>query len=110
MKTVRTWPWVTWLALGLALGLGAPAQAQTAGQWRDSAQLWRATCALCHGVGVGPELLGRPWTPAVLTVWLRHGPGAMPTFAAAQISDAEIAALAHWVSQQPAPVPNKATP
>lgn len=90
--------------LGIAMWLAAAAcAAQSAGQWRDPAHLWRATCALCHAEGVAPELRGRAWSAEAFTVWMRRGPGGMPTFSAANVSDAEIAELAHWVSQQPIP-------
>jgi mono/diheme cytochrome c family protein len=100
------WWLSAWLLL-ISSGWLAPALAQSTGQWQDSAHLWRATCAHCHGEGVAPELRGRAWTPEAFGVWMRRGPGAMPTFPASQVSDAEVAALAHWVSQQPAPKPKE---
>ena len=91
----------TLLALALLTALPGAAQAQAAGQWKDPATLFQRTCAYCHDQslvkGVGPELLARGLPAEVITVFVRHGAGAMPAFPEAQIAPAELAALAAWI-------------
>lgn len=57
------------------------------------------TCAYCHGANVGPVLLGRGLDPAAIAAMVRNGMGAMPAFRPTEISDAELADLAAWVSK-----------
>ena len=95
----------------LALACTA-AEAQSAGEWRSSEQLWRATCAYCHNEHVAPELRGSALTAQVITGAVRGGPKAMPSFAGSQISDNELNALADWLIHQkrPASEPNDRVP
>lgn len=89
------------LSLPVSHAHGAPG-AEPGGRWRDAGHIWRASCSYCHDAGVAPALKGRPWPVPVLLFWLRRGPGAMPSFTAAEVSDADVRALAQWLDQQPA--------
>ncbi len=83
----------------LALAIVAPAaQAE-----RKAQQVWADTCAYCHVNGIGPALLGRHLPQATVQALARYGSRQMPAFRNSEISDAELAALADWISQQPAP-------
>jgi cytochrome c5 len=86
----------------LALACTA-AQAQSAGEWRNSEQLWRATCAYCHNEHVALELRGTALAAHAITGAVRAGPKAMPSFAGSQISDSELDALADWLIHQKRP-------
>ena len=90
------------LAIVLA-ALASQACAQAAGQWKDSRQLWGATCGYCHDAGLAPRLLGLNLPPAAIRSAVRSGPGGMPQFTPSQISDAELRALADWLNRQPPP-------
>lgn len=82
-------------ALTPALAVG-----QVAGQWRDSAHIWRSLCRYCHETTIAPPLLGVA-LPASLTVaTVRGGHDAMPAFTGTQISDAELRDLAAWMVRQ----------
>ncbi len=72
-------------------------------------QVYRSTCAFCHGhyvapgVTVAPVLLGRQLDPAVTQAFVRNGPGGMPAFRPSAINDAELAGLARWIQTSEAP-------
>ncbi|MDT4886522.1 4-cresol dehydrogenase [hydroxylating] cytochrome c subunit [compost metagenome] len=83
----------------LALGTVAP----TAQAERKAQQVWADTCAYCHLNGIGPALLGRQLPPAMVQALARYGSRQMPAFRDSEISNAELTALADWISQQPAP-------
>jgi mono/diheme cytochrome c family protein len=73
--------------------------------------IWQATCSYCHaGPMKAPELRGRHLPEAVLISFARRGAAGMPPFHPSEISDAELRALAHWISTQPAPAPPAARP
>jgi mono/diheme cytochrome c family protein len=88
----------------LALASGTAA-AQSAGQWQGPAHVWRAVCSYCHGAGVGLQLLGAKLPASVIVEITRNGLKQMPGFAPTQISDAELAALAEWISRSEPPPP-----
>jgi mono/diheme cytochrome c family protein len=92
----------------LALASGTAA-AQSAGQWQGPPHLWRALCGYCHGTGVAKQLLGAERPAAVIVDVVRRGLPQMPQFAPTQISDAELAGLAQWisVSEPPPPAPKE---
>ncbi|MDX9874822.1 MAG: cytochrome c [Spongiibacteraceae bacterium] len=79
-----------------------PAAAQVAGQWRDSAHIWRAVCGHCHGAGVARPLFGTPLPPQAIIAITRNGLNGMPAFVTAQLSDHELERLAQWLREQPA--------
>ena len=70
------------------------------------AKVYAATCQHCHapreGSAIGPPLAGRSLPPVVVKTLVRQGVRAMPAFLPSQISDAELDALATYVSQLPA--------
>lgn len=87
-----------------ALLLAPPAaRAQSAGEWRGPEHLWGALCSYCHGAGVSLQLLGTKLPAATIVEFTRKGLKAMPPFAPTQISDAELAALAEWISRSEPP-------
>ena len=88
--------------LGVLPGLGL---AQSAGQWRDATQAWNSLCRYCHEAPIGPVLFGSNLPQAYISLAVRSGHNAMPAFAVTQLSDKELAALSHWITQQSAPVP-----
>lgn len=92
-------------AVGIAVLLGAArSPAQSAGEWRGPQHLWDALCAYCHGAGVSLQLLGMQLPAPLIAEVTRRGLKAMPPFAPTQISDAELAALAEWVSRSEPPL------
>lgn len=60
--------------------------------------IYDRTCGYCHGHNVGPIILGRNLPPQLIESFVRHGNGAMPAFKPTEITDAELAALARWIS------------
>jgi len=72
-------------------------------------QVYRSTCAFCHGhyvapgVTVAPVLLGRQLDPAVIQTFVRNNSGRMPVFRPSEINDAELAGLARWIQTSEAP-------
>jgi mono/diheme cytochrome c family protein len=95
------------VALGIAAMISvARAPAQSAGEWRGPQHLWDALCGYCHGAGVSLQLLGAKLPAPLIAEVTRSGLKAMPPFAPTQISDAELAALAEWISHsEPPPRP-----
>ncbi len=105
------------LAIGLfAAGLAAPAAVSSATAGPRSAEaIFASRCAYCHDAGGwGTRALARrlpagepavlleranlppPYTVAVV----RRGLGAMPQFTPAELTDAELAALAQWLEDR----------
>jgi cytochrome c5 len=74
-------------------------QSYSANQWKSSEQIYRAFCIYCHQTNIGPAILGRHYSPVVLTILVRNGINTMPTFRKSEISDTELSALAKWVEQ-----------
>ncbi len=93
------------LLTALSLAACAAAHAQSAGEWTSSAQLWRDTCRYCHEGKLAPELRGAGLAAQAIAGAVRHGPGAMPSFAPSAISDRDLEQLAAWIRAQPKPVP-----
>jgi len=89
----------------LALGACTTAAAQSAGQWQGPEHIWRAVCSYCHASGVGQQLLGAKLPAALIVEFTRKGLKQMPAFAPTQIGDAELAALAEWISKSAPPPP-----
>ncbi len=79
------------------------AQAYSAGQWKDSEQIYRTFCAYCHNTGIGPVILGREYPAQAVPIMVRHGVHTMPAFMPSEINDAELEALAKWVQASAAP-------
>lgn len=110
------------LLLFSALAFSAP-PAKGAGdeQGAPGQRVFQRVCAPCHGEGPGldgsPQLPGtaalqrkyegklpavlqqrRDLDAVALKYFVRHGTGAMPMFRPAEITDAEIAAIAAWLA------------
>lgn len=80
------------------------ANAQSAGEWSSSEQLWSRTCSYCHNDSLAAELRGAGAARAAIIGAVRRGPGAMPAFAPSVVTDAELAALADWLAAQKKPM------
>lgn len=69
---------------------------------RPPAEIWRSTCSYCHeGKAFAPALRGRALPPAAIVAIARQGANGMPPFHASEISDADLEALARWISASP---------
>jgi len=82
-------------------------QAYSAGQWKDSEQIYRTFCVACHGTGIGPVILGREYPAQAVAVFVRHGAYTMPPFTPSEINDLELKALGQWVQDSAAPKDEK---
>ena len=86
----------------LMLPLGASAEAPPSATPRSAEKVYASTCGYCHGRNVGPVILGRGLPVPAIEAMVRNGLNAMPAFRPSEISDAELAAVAAWVSASPA--------
>ena len=86
------------VALGAGFGGSASAQATYETNPRAPEYLYARTCGYCHGHNVGPLIRGRNLSPAIIEYFVRNGNGAMPAFKPTEITNAELAALAQWLS------------
>ena len=96
----------SWVLVGLAASGGLVATTSVGAQGvpgeappRGPEYIYDRTCGYCHGHNVGPIILGRGLPPEVIETFVRRGNGAMPAFKPTEITDAELAALADWISQ-----------
>ena len=89
------------IVAGLA---AAAAPAMNAKTTAGAEGAYAETCAYCHGSGVGPIILGRGLPADAIKAAVRGGRGAMPAFRPAEITDADLAALADWISASKADV------
>lgn len=92
----------TSLAVAGLAGGSAQAQATYEVQPRAPEYLYARTCGYCHGHNVAPIIRGRNLPPAVTIAMVRAGQGAMPAFKPTEITNAELEALAAWLSTAPA--------
>jgi mono/diheme cytochrome c family protein len=69
---------------------------------RTPEQIYDTTCGYCHGHNVGPIIKGRKLPAVAVETFVRTGSGAMPAFKPTEISDAELKALAKWISDSKA--------
>jgi len=81
-------------------GCGLAARAQDAP--RPPETIYASTCGYCHGHNVGPIIRGRGLPPEAVVPIVRAGLGAMPAFKPTEITDAELAGLARWISESAA--------
>lgn len=79
------------------------AQAYSAGQWKNSDQIYRTFCASCHATGIGPVILGREYPAQAVPIMVRNGDHTMPAFKPSEINDAELEGLAKWINESAAP-------
>ncbi|MXO71959.1 cytochrome c [Altererythrobacter buctensis] len=84
------------------LGGNARAQATYEVQPRAPEFLYARTCGYCHGHNVAPIIRGRNLPAPVIAAMVRSGQGAMPAFKPTEITNAELQALAQWLSTAPA--------
>ncbi len=89
-------------ACALALPMVAVADAPPSATPRSAEKVYASTCGYCHGRNVGPVILGRGLPVPAIEAMVRNGLNAMPAFRPSEISDAELAAVAAWVSNSPA--------
>jgi mono/diheme cytochrome c family protein len=75
----------------------ASAQAVPAAQ-RAPELIYAGNCGYCHGHNVGPIIRGRNLPAPMVEYLVRSGRGAMPAFKPSEISPAELASLARWIS------------
>ena len=89
-----------------ALGIASTAYAaQKLGEYqadRAPEVVYAKVCGYCHGRNVGPILLGRKLDTDMIKAVVRQGRNAMPAFRPTEVSNAELAALAVWISKSPA--------
>lgn len=85
-------------ALGLCLAPAGGAYTGVASPPRAPEVVYAKTCGYCHGQHVAPVIRGRNLPPEIIAQYVRSGPRAMPAFRPTEISDAELKALARWVS------------
>ena len=78
-------------------------RAYSAGQWKNSGQIYRSLCIYCHQTGIAPTILGRHYSPQALKILVRSGINTMPTFRVTEINNKELEDLATWVEQSAAP-------
>lgn len=92
----------TILVLAAGLGLATSALgAQKLGEVqpeRTPEQVYAKVCGYCHGRNVGPIILGRQLPDDSIKSIARHGQNGMPAFRPTEITDAELDALAKWIS------------
>jgi len=103
---IDRWPRAA-LALALAFS-GASAAAETPSApgpaaSADPAKIYQDRCDFCHGGGLAPVILGRALAADAVRTIARSGRGDMPAFAEKDLSEADLAALADWISKSKAP-------
>ena len=96
------------LALGCAIlvaGWAGQANAQAAGQWKDSSHLYAKVCANCHESGVGPIIRGRgeELAPEYYRFVVRNGLRAMPAFRITDIDEPVLKQLSEMLPTMAAP-------
>lgn len=80
-----------------------PVQAEfkpTTAQIAKGEQLYKLHCDHCHpsgASGLGPELNNKPLPGFAMKIQIRHGLGAMPSFPADSISDADRDAIVEYL-------------
>lgn len=76
----------------------ASADAPPSATARTAEKVYADSCGYCHGRNVGPVILGRALPVPAIAAIVRAGLRGMPAFRPTEISDAELAAVAAWVS------------
>jgi mono/diheme cytochrome c family protein len=88
------------------LGLASAAYAaQKLGEYqpeRPPEVTYAKVCGYCHGKNVGPIILGRKLDTDMIKAVARHGRNGMPAFRPTEVTNAELDALAVWISKSPA--------
>ena len=90
------------LALAAGLGLASAAfAAQKLGEVqgeRPPEVVYAKVCGYCHGKNVGPIILGRQLPSDSIKLIARSGQNGMPAFRPTEVTNAELDALAKWIS------------
>lgn len=87
------------VVLPLALALGTVALGQEREVEQTPEQIWDASCGYCHsGPMQAPVLHGRQLPQELIISFARNGANGMPPFHESELSDAELRALARWIS------------
>ena len=81
------------------LAVNAMASSPPSATPRDAEQVYDTVCGYCHGKNVGPIILGKQLPAEYIRSMVRSGPNGMPAFRPTEISDAELVALAEWISE-----------
>lgn len=86
------------------MGGGAVQAGQKLGDYqapRAPEVVYAKVCGYCHGRNIGPILLGRKLPADMVSLVVREGRNGMPAFRPTEVSNAELAALAKWISTAP---------
>lgn len=86
------------------VGAGAAQAGQKLGDYqaqRAPEVTYAKVCGYCHGRNVGPVILGRKLPADMTKLIVREGRNGMPAFRPTEISNAELDALATWISTAP---------
>lgn len=65
---------------------------------RSPELIYKSTCGYCHGALVAPPILGQNYPKDFIADRVRNGYNAMLAFRPSEISDAELSALADYIS------------
>lgn len=102
MPLIRNTAFARWTVPALCVAIVAIAackdSALAQSKPRAPEQIYAKTCGYCHGHNVGPIIRGRQLPAEAVVLMVRNGRGAMPAFRPTEITDAELKALADWVS------------
>ena len=88
-------------AVAVMLAGGVALASQKLGQpqgERAPETIYAKTCGYCHGRNVGPVIRGRALPVDTIKTTVRSGRNGMPAFRPTEITNAELDALAKWVS------------
>lgn len=90
-------------SLGLipfVFAIGSMALAQESEQEKTPEQIWDASCGYCHSGPMQALVLHSRQLPESLIIsFARNGANGMPPFHESELSDAELRALARWISE-----------
>jgi mono/diheme cytochrome c family protein len=93
------------VSIAAALGLASAAfAAQKLGEYqpeRSPEVTYAKVCGYCHGRNIGPIILGRKLDTDMIKSVARHGRNGMPAFRPTEVTNAELDALATWISTSP---------
>ena len=71
---------------------------------RAPEEVYAKVCGYCHGRNIGPILFGRNLPTDMVKAVARQGRNGMPAFRPTEVTNAELDALATWISKAPARV------
>jgi mono/diheme cytochrome c family protein len=88
----------TMAVLGLASAAFAAQKLGEVQGERSPDIVYAKVCGYCHGRNVGPIILGRQLPVDAIKQIARHGQNGMPAFRPTEVTNAELDALAKWIS------------